>query len=109
MKKFQAAINGLKISFSDKSIKIQWFLGVITLVFAGILRLKLNDLVYIIFLIGLIISLEIINSVIERICDLYTKEYNIDVKIIKDLSASFVFIMSMVAMIIGILIFSKYI
>jgi diacylglycerol kinase len=59
--------------------------------------------------IGLIISLELANTAIERVCEMLSKEYHPMVKIIKDVAAGAVWWSALFVAIIGILIFSPYV
>jgi diacylglycerol kinase len=58
---------------------------------------------------ALVLSLEALNTSIEKLCDLYSIEENIKIKIIKDISAGAVLIAAFFAVIVGVLIFWKYI
>jgi len=58
---------------------------------------------------GLVMSLEAINTSIERMSDMVSKDQNHQIKIIKDVSAGAVLIASILAVIIGVLVFWKYI
>jgi diacylglycerol kinase len=50
-----------------------------------------------------------INSSIERLCNLYTKEFHPDIKFIKDVSAASVLLIAIAAAITGLIIFLPYI
>jgi diacylglycerol kinase len=54
---------------------------------------------------GLLLSAEMINTVVEEVIDNLIKEYHEGAKVIKDLSAGFVLITAFVALIILFLIF----
>ena len=51
-----------------------------------------------------VILLEYLNSVIERLCDLYSSQYDERIKRIKDMSAAIVLIMSICAAVIAVVI-----
>lgn len=108
MNKFKVAFLGLISSFNDKAIRIQWILALVVLIVAAIFEIHYYDWIIIIFLISMVLSFEIINTAIEKTCDLYSKEYNKDIKIIKDLSAGAVLLVSLVSALIGIMIFIRY-
>jgi diacylglycerol kinase len=57
---------------------------------------------------GMVMSLELANSSFERLCDLYTTEFNPKIKYVKDVMAGAVLIASIMAFIIGIIIFYPY-
>jgi diacylglycerol kinase (ATP) len=58
---------------------------------------------------ALVLSLEALNTSIEKLCDLYSTEENDKIKIIKDIAAGAVLVASLFAGIVGLLIFWKYI
>jgi len=78
----------------------------IVVIIAGIVRhLSGIQWVAITIAIGLVLICEAFNTSIEMLCDLYTKEYNPTIKMIKDISAAGVLIASLVSVVIGIFVF----
>jgi diacylglycerol kinase len=59
--------------------------------------------------IALIISLEMINTAIERVCEMLSKDYHPMVKIIKDVAAGAVWFSAVFIALIGALIFYPYV
>ena len=59
-------------------------------------------------MIVLVIVTEMINTAIENMVDLITKEYHIEAKIAKDVSSGMVLITSIGALVVGFLIFTPY-
>ncbi len=57
---------------------------------------------------GLVISLEMLNSAIERICNMYTTEFHPAIKIIKDIAAAAVLWSALISLVVGLLIFLPY-
>lgn len=57
---------------------------------------------------ALVMSLEAVNTAIEKFCDLYSTEHDLRIKLIKDISASAVLIAVLFSIVIGIIVFSKY-
>jgi diacylglycerol kinase len=55
-----------------------------------------------------VLSLETVNSAIERLCDLYSSDQNEKIKNIKDISAGAVLIAAGFAVVVGLLIFAPY-
>lgn len=105
MNKFKVAFRGLFLSFRHRAVKIQIFNAILAII-AGII-LKLNYIEWTIFviLIGLVISLELINTCIELICDFIEPKYNERIKDIKDISSGAVLMISICALVIAIVIF----
>ncbi len=86
-KKFLPAFKGLLLGIQDKSIRIQLIFAFITLTIALILHASLIELLFILSAIASVVITEMLNTCIEKVCDLYTKEKNEQVKNIKDLAA----------------------
>ena len=103
MKKFSDAFNGLKDALKEKSVIIQCILGLMAIIGGIIIRLDIYEWLAFIICIGLVISLEIANSTIEKLCDLYTNEENEKVKIIKDMSSAFVLVAALAALIVCVI------
>ena len=57
---------------------------------------------------ALVVSLEMLNSAIERICNMYTTEFHPAIKIIKDVAAAAVLWSAVLSLVIGLLIFVPY-
>jgi diacylglycerol kinase len=73
-----------------------------------VLNLPTREKIIIIFIITLVLTLELINSQIERILNILQPNYDLRVKIIKDISAAAVLIACFGSVVIGILIFLPY-
>lgn len=103
MKKFLYAFNGIKDSLKQKAIITQFILAICAII--GGIIIKLNYLEWLAFVIciGLVISLEIMNSVVELLCDLYSKEYNEKIRMIKDMASGSVLIASIASLIVCII------
>lgn len=81
-----------------------------TVIVAGFF-FKITEIEWLIVLLAsaLVLSLEALNSAIERVCDLYSEEKNLKIKVIKDISAGAVLIAAIFALAIGVIVFWKYI
>lgn len=55
--------------------------------------------------IALVIVTEMINSAIEKLCNRITREQDLEIKVIKDISAGFVLIASFYALVVAAIIF----
>ncbi len=109
--KFSWAFSGLKHAISeDTSVITQILLAVIAISLSFYLKLEKIDFIIIIIMCGLVISVELLNSSIEELSDYKCgNEYSSKIKIVKDLSASAVLVISITALIVGIMIFKSYI
>jgi diacylglycerol kinase len=103
---FRNAFHGLQLFARHETHgKIQFILAFIALILGGVCNISRFEWLALLISIVVVLTLEIINSTIERICDLYSRNFTPLIKEIKDLAASAVLIASIVAAINGILIF----
>jgi diacylglycerol kinase len=106
---FRHALRGLRVAAKESSFKIMIGFALFAVWLTFRLPLDRWEQIVIYFLIGSVLSTEIINSQIERVLDLIQPNYDLRVKNIKDLSAGAVLVISITALLIGILIFIPYI
>jgi len=106
IKSFIPAFKGLKILFNEEhNSRIHLIATICVLVASIMLKISAIEWIVIIYAIGLVFVVEIINSAIENIADFVSPEKNETIKKIKDLAAAGVLISSITAFIIGLIIF----
>lgn len=106
LRSFKYAINGLRILIKEEhNSRIHLFASICVIIAGLILKVSAHEWIAIIFSIGLVISLELINSSIENIADFISPERHEMIKKIKDLSAAGVLIGAIAAFTIGLIIF----
>jgi undecaprenol kinase len=106
---FAFALNGLKNAIvKERNLQIHIALSVIVMIVGFYFNLSHSDWVILALIIGGMISLELVNTAIERLVDLVTLEYHPLAKLVKDISASAVFVFSITAVVVGFLIFYPY-
>jgi len=100
------ALQGIKQFISrDRNGKIQLVFGATAIILGFTVSLTSFQWLLVLFCIGLVISLEMINSAIERFCDLVTTDFHPGIKVIKDVAAGAVLVASITSLIIGLIIF----
>lgn len=105
---FSNAVNGLmEIFYQERNMRIHLIVAISVLILIFFLNLSYLELIVILFCIGLVFSLEAINTSIELISDKISKEYDEQIKLIKDISASSVLVVSVVSVIIAYIIMTK--
>lgn len=72
-------------------------------------KLSLIDTALILGVCFLVLIAETINTAIEKLCDFVEPNHNQKIGLIKDIAAASVWIASLLALIIGALVYSKYI
>lgn len=103
--RFRYAFKGLQTCIRDKSILLQMFFGLIVIVCGFLFRLNRMEWIIICACISFVVTLETINSCIERTVDYISVERNPNAKIIKDMASTAVLFASIGAAVIGLLIF----
>ena len=104
--KFTTAFEGLKfLFFQDKSIRLQFLLGTICILTGFLLKISITEWLIVLACIALVISLEMVNSCLERMCDFIQADYHIESKHIKDSSAAAVLVVSIFSLIAALIIF----
>ena len=110
VKSFHYAFKGLVKTFhEEQNLKVQFTVGLVVLLLALFYQVSHLEWCLLIFAIGLVILTEVINSAVERVTDVLKPRINGYVKEIKDIMAAGVMLASIVAVLIGIIIFWPYI
>lgn len=106
LKSFTYAFNGLKFCFKNEfNFKVQLLVGTSTIGLGLIFSLTKIEWSLILCCIGLVLSAELFNTAIESICNKIETNYHLTIKIIKDVSAAAVLVLSIVSAVIGLIIF----
>lgn len=108
-RKFSFAWNGIKAAYrSEQSFRIQLAVSVAVVLAGGLLGLTQLEWLFVVTAIGVVLSLELLNTTIEKILDLLHPAQHERVKFIKDVSAAAVFVSSLAAAIVGLVVFARY-
>ncbi len=103
---FRYAFNGLWLFLQNETNgKIQTAIALLVVVAGFIFKISSTEWMILLLFIGLVIALEMINSAIEKICDLVEPDQHPVIKIVKDLSAGAVLWISLISVIAGLTIF----
>jgi diacylglycerol kinase len=103
---FGHAWNGIQYSYKTQ-LNFRIHLVLLLLVIIAGLFLKISNTEWL-FIIGcsmLVLALELVNTSIEHLCDMITKDIHPAIKIIKDVSAAAVLLSATGSIITGIIIF----
>lgn len=102
------AARGFRCALGEQNFKIQILISIVVIFFALYFRLKGWEIIALTMMIVLILVLEIINSIFERIIDILEPRVHPYAKIVKDMMASAVLISSLGAIFVGLTIFWPY-
>ncbi len=105
-KAFANAFKGIAQFFlHERNGKIQLLVAVAVIVCGYYFTISATEWIIVLLCIGAVISAEMMNSALEKLCDLVHKEYHPTIKIIKDVAAAAVLWLAIISVIIGIIIF----
>ena len=108
-KSFKYALRGLIKTFrEEQNLRVQSIMGLGALLLGWYLGISRIEWALLIFAIGIVILMEIVNSAVERITDVLKPRINFYVKEIKDIMAAAVLLASLAAVLIGVIIFGPY-
>lgn len=103
---FSFAWNGIVEAIKTEcNFQFHLIAAVLVIIAGFLLHLSLIEWIMIVMVIGLVLTVELINSAIEKIIDYVKPEIHPAAKIIKDTSAGAVLIVAIIAVIIGSIIF----
>ena len=106
LKGFVYAFNGLAVFFRhERNGRIQLVIAILVVLLGLLFPLSAGEWIVLLACIASVLSLEMINSAIEKLCNLVHPTYHPAVKVIKDISAGAVLWVSVISGIIGIIIF----
>lgn len=106
LKGFVYACNGLMSFFRyERNGKVQLCVAIIVVAFGWWFRLPKVEWLVVLVCIAVVLSLEMMNSAIEKLCNLVQPAYHPVIKTIKDISAGAVLWVSIISAIAGLIIF----
>ncbi len=109
LKSFLYALRGLQVSWREqRNLKVQSIVAIIATGAGFYFDISLTEWSLILMAIGLVISMELVNSAIEGLVDLVTRERTELAGKVKDIAAGAVLFASFIAVVIGVLVFRRY-
>ena len=103
---FEGVIHALK---SDQNLRIHFIVAFVVVAVSVYLNVTPYEMGILGVMILLVIITEMINTAIEHMVDLITKEHREEAKLAKDVSSGMVFVAAVGSVIVGILILSPYV
>lgn len=102
---FQGAI---KLINSEHSIMLQFSIGILVTILGFYLQISKTEWLFQIFAIGLILSIEGLNTAVEKVADFIHPSYHEKIGFIKDIAAGAVLFAAITAILIGLVIYIPY-
>lgn len=109
IRSFGFAFSGIfQLLRTERNFIIQFSAMLLVLLAGFYFSIPISEWLIILSISALVLTLEALNSAIEKVCDLYATETDPRIKLIKDIAAGAVLISAIFAAIIGIIVFGKY-
>ena len=89
----------------EKSIQIQFIIAIIVTILGFYFKISTTEWIFQILAIGLVMSIEGINTALEELSDFVHPEHHKKIGSIKDIAAGAVFIAAIAAIIVGLIIY----
>ncbi len=106
LKSFSFAFQGLKdCLLNEKNFRIQYITALVILIAGNFFFFCIVEWISILVCFALVLGFEIINSAIEKLCDLVCPSINPIIKKVKDMCAAAVLVSAIISFIIGCIIF----
>lgn len=110
LKSFQYALEGIWFAVTqNQNMRIHILVAIVVIAAALFFRINAFEMGILGVMILLVFSAEMINTAIEEMTNLITREHAKEAKIAKDVSAGMVLVVAAGAVIVGILIFLPHI
>lgn len=106
LKSVSFAVQGaIKLVTTEHSIMVQFFIAVIMTAVGFYLQITTTEWLFQILAIGLVMSVEGINTAVEKIADFIHPDFHEKIGFIKDIAAGAVFFAALTAVAIGLIIY----
>lgn len=107
---FKYAFQGIRFSFlENQNLRIHFIIAILVIILSIFVRISGFEMGILGIMILLVISTEMINTAIEQMVDLITKEHREEARIAKDVAAGMVLLTVVGSVIVAILIFIPHI
>lgn len=90
---------------TQPNMKIHAVMGTLAVLMGFFFHVSEGEWLALVIVIGFVMILEVVNTAIEALVDLYTEEYHELAKASKDTAAGAVLLMAMVSVVVGAIIF----
>ncbi|WJQ83655.1 diacylglycerol kinase family protein [Brevibacillus brevis] len=105
---FTYALQGIFYTVrTQRNMQIHVAAAIVVLAAAWWLQTPRSDVLLVLFSIGLVFSLELVNTSIEAVVDLASPEWHTKAKIAKDVGAGAVLVAAILSFIIGVIVFGQ--
>ena len=105
-KSFLYAFQGIRSAFKrEPNFKIHIIIAITVLFLALLLKFSLIEWIILAFTIVFVITLELLNTVLEALTNLISPDISAEAEVAKDVSAAMVLVASILSIIVGLMLF----
>ena len=106
IRSFAFAWSGLRYCFlTQTNFRIHLLFAALAILLGICFNISIPEWLALLLCIGSVLILELLNTAIERLCDVVQKDFHPGIKIIKDIAAGAVLVSALVSVCIGTVIF----
>lgn len=106
LKSFANAFRGIAAAFiTEGHMRFHFVAAFFVLLFAYICEVNTSEWAILLLTIGSVFTAELINTAIEELCNLYSKEHNPKIGRIKDIAAGAVLAVAFAAVVVAVFVF----
>jgi len=110
LKSVSYALKGaLKLITTEHSVMVQFFLGILVTIAGFYFGISKTEWLFQTLAIGLVMSIEGLNTAVEKIADFIHPNYHERIGFIKDIAAGAVFFAALTAIVIGLIIYIPFV
>ncbi|WP_245530563.1 diacylglycerol kinase family protein [Pseudothermotoga thermarum] len=108
MKSFLHAFEGIEEALrAQRNLKIHFAVAFVVIVVSYFLNISAEEFLWLSFAVFSVIGMELINTLVEALMDVYDKSFDPAIKFVKDVSAGIVLWYSLFATIVGLVVLGK--
>ncbi len=106
LRSFGHALRGLRLAWrGQRNFRIHLGMALLVIVAGTLVHLSRLEWIAITFAITIVVTLEVLNTIVERFIDVLSPRYSAHVQVIKDLTAGAVLLAAIGAAVVGLLLF----
>ncbi|MGI5874147.1 MAG: diacylglycerol kinase family protein [Bacillota bacterium] len=92
----------------ERNFRVHLVMGCAAFLLGAVLGLSGTELAVLSLLVAFVLFAEMINTALENLVDLFTREYHPLAAVVKDVAAGAVLIVCVIAVVIGVLLFAPH-
>ncbi len=106
LKSFVYAFEGVRFFIRFEAQATIHLIAIVAVLGAGYwFKISSMEWIAVVFAIGTVVAAEMLNTAIEKLTDMVSPEFSLKAKVVKDLSAGAVLMASLVAAVVGLIVF----